>query len=291
MTTKKPEPGGIAASLLGFVLFCALGLVLFVLFFQEHEPAAPPQAPRVRLENAEANFSRLKPLWDQRVISRHEFDQTRTELDSAQAELSRLLAEKQLTLEQLQDALITAPVDGVISRRLVDIGAFVSTGEHLATVYLRDRIEAVFTIPERHMGRVKPGQPVEISVDAYPERAFAAAVTFVSPEVNETTRDFLVKAAVEDTRKVLKPGAFAAAVVTVNELPDRPVIPEEALVATRRGYFVFVVENQTARMRQVEIGLRQVGLVEITRGLGPFEVVIRSGHLQVADGEAVRIIN
>jgi membrane fusion protein (multidrug efflux system) len=71
-------------------------------------------------------------------------------------------------------------------------------------------------------------------------------------------------------------------------LKDRPVIPEEALIPTRTGYMVFVVDkSRRARGQSVEVGLRQPGSVEITKGVKPGDTVIQAGHISVKDGDRV----
>ena len=190
--------------------------------------------------------------------------------------------------ERIEDTRIRAPFPGVLSERLVDPGDLVQPGQALVTLY-RDRgKEAVFRAPGRYAGVVKPGQTAEIGVDAFPDRTFSGRVFFVSPELDPRTRGFQVKAAIEDREDLLKPGMFARVRVIVSRREDRPAVPEEALVALREGYAVFVVEEGRARRRSVQIGLRRVGTVEIVEGLEPGETVVRKGHLQLQDGDLVR---
>ena len=146
-------------------------------------------------------------------------------------------------------------------------GGFLMTGQELATVYQVDPWELEFYLSERHLGQVRRGQEIAVTIAAYPDRPFRGRVDFVAPAVREATRDFLVKATIPNPDGLLKPGAFATALVTVNVREARPVVPEEALVATRLGYLVFTVEGGIARAREVRIGLRQDGMVEIREGL------------------------
>lgn len=245
-------------------------------------------AARARLENARSNHRRLESLWERRVIAKDRWDRVRTELEVARAEVERLRAAVEGVRERIEDTRIRAPFPGVLSERLVDPGDLVQPGQALVTLY-RDRgKEAVFRAPGRYAGVVKPGQTAEIGVDAFPDRTFSGRVFFVSPELDPRTRGFQVKAAIEDPEDLLKPGMFARVRVIVSRREDRPAVPEEALVALREGYAVFVVEEGRARRRSVQIGLRRVGTVEIVEGLEPGETVVRKGHLQLQDGDLVR---
>jgi len=245
-------------------------------------------AARARLENAQADHRRLESLWERRVIAKDRWDRVRTELEVARAEVERLRAAVEVVRERIEDTRIRAPFGGVLSERLVDPGDLVQPGQALVTLY-RDRgKEAVFRAPGRYAGVVKPGQTAEIAVDAFPDRAFSGKVFFVSPELDPRTRRFQVKAAIKDPENVLRPGMFARVRVVVSRRENRPAVPEEALVALREGYAVFVVEEGRAHRRDVEIGLRRVGTVEVVEGLQPGETVVRKGHLRLKDGDPVR---
>jgi membrane fusion protein (multidrug efflux system) len=258
----------------------------------KHELAAGRaalRAARVRLADAERLFQRMQELVARNVANQDELDDTETAYLAAEAEVIRMEAEVELLQARLDDTRLRAPFDGVVSERHVDVGDYVKAGTHLATLYRIAQMEISFALPERFMGRVQPEQAVVIQVAAYADRDFAGQVYFVSPQVDETTRDFLVKATVDNPEGLLKPGAFGTAVVTLEVREQRPVVPEEALVATRAGYIVFVVEDQIARRRMIQIGLRAAGVVEIRAGLQLGERVVRAGQMKLSDGAPVRV--
>jgi membrane fusion protein (multidrug efflux system) len=247
------------------------------------------KAARVRLADAERLFRRMQDLVERGAANQDELDDTETAYLAAQAEFARQEAQVDLIQARLDDTRLVAPFAGIISERTVDVGDFVKAGDYLATLYRISQMEIAFTLPERFIGRVQPGQTVAVSVAAYADRAFAGKVYFVSPQVDESTRDFLVKATLENPEGLLKPGTFGSASVTVAVHEQRPVIPEEALVATREGYIAFAVEEQVARRREVTIGLREAGVVEVRAGLEAGETVVRAGQMSLSDGTPVRI--
>ncbi len=248
------------------------------------------EAAEARQHNAERELARVERLFEQQVATEDVRDQAATDLRAARAEVNRLRSEVNLARERLADARIHAPFDGSIAEALVDEGDYVQAGALLTTLYRTDQLEIDFTLPERHMGRIEPGQPVELAVTAYPDRTFSATTTFVSPSVSERSRDILVKARFDNPNALLKPGTFATALLTVGRR-QALVIPEEALVPTRQGYIVFVVgEDGRAETRRVSIGLRNPGLVQITDGVRRGERVVRTGHLRLAEGSPVEIV-
>lgn len=234
-------------------------------------------------------YKRIQGLFEQGIETQTALDTTEAVYLAAEAEVARTEAEVQLLQARLDDTRIFAPFDGVISEYSVDPGDYVQAGDYLATLHRVSQMEVAFTVPERFMGRVKPAQPVAVTVTAFPEREFPGEVYFVSPQIDKTTRDFLVKARVENPDGLLKPGAFGTAVVTIDVREQVPVVPEKALVATRMGYIVYVVNSHTARRHEVQIGLRETGKVEIRAGLEPGELVVVEGQLSISDGVAVRL--
>ncbi len=255
-----------------------------------HQRAARQAALRaaeITAANARRVFERRQQARERGVFTEEAIEEAEAALETALADRDRLEAEGTLIERELQDMKILAPFAGVVSHREVDRGAHVTVGRVLARLYQLDPLEINFWLPERHHGRLRRGQPVTVTVAAYPEREFAGTVQFVGPAVDPITRQFLVKALVPNEEHDLKPGMFATASVTVGERQDRPVIPDVALVATRRGYMVFVVEDGVAVAREVRTGLRPEGLVEITEGLAVGEQVVREGHLRLSGGEPV----
>ena len=242
------------------------------------------------LTEARAHSRRVERLHATQAISETEYDRATKSLHLAEAVVEGAAAAAQLLREQLRDTRITAPFSGPISESAVDAGDYVQVAEQLATMYALDNVEIAFRLPERYASRVAEGQSVEIDVASYPGRLFMGTLVFVAPAVDERTRDFLVKASVESPDHSLKPGSFATAEVIVQERSERPVVPEEALVPSRAGYHLFIVEDGIAWMRPVQLGLREPGRVEIIEGVVVGEWVVRAGHTMLSDGSRVRDI-
>lgn len=250
------------------------------------------RAARARLDIARSTYHRVQRLREQNVASTDEYDRARTDLDAAIADVEQFEANVALVEEELKDIRLHAPFTGVMSERFIDPGNYVQVGNRLATLYRIDPLEMSFRLPERHLGRVRIGQTVEVMVASRPHDRFEGQVTFIGPAVNEQTRDVLVKARIDNPDTRLTPGSFGTAVVIVAEHHNRPVVPEEAIIPTRTGHSVFVIGDENrARMTRVTIGIRTNGMVEITDGLTGGETVVRTGQLRVNDGRTVEIVN
>lgn len=244
---------------------------------------------RSELDFAERTYERFDRLRKENVVAVEDYDRKRADFLFAQAEVARLEAEVELIGKQIADTRITAPFAGFLSTRMVDIGDMIAPGHPLVKLFSR-QLEIIFTVPERYISQVEYGQHVEIKVDAFPARIFEAKVTFISPEIDQSTRTFTVKAQLNNENGLLKPGGFATAALTVEVLENEPVVPEEALIATRVGYILFVVENEVASQREVTIGLRRPGKAQVIDGVALDELVVVSGHMELDDGDRVQII-
>jgi membrane fusion protein (multidrug efflux system) len=244
-------------------------------------------AARSRASNAERIHERAQTLRTNRQISEGEYEQARTDMQGAQAEVAGLQADIAALREQLADMVIRAPFDGEISSVQVDVGAFVEVGRRIATLYSTDELQMDFSIPERYAGRVSLDQEVEVTVASHPGQRFAAELDFISPSIDEASRTLALRAVVPNPDGRLRPGSFGTARLILERRDDFAVLPEEALIGTRDGFIVFVVEDNRAQRRVVTTGLRESGIVAITEGLAPGEIVVRRGHSRISDGTRV----
>jgi len=223
---------------------------------------------------AKANYERGKSLIKENVISVEEFDQR----ESSFRNLEGLLENRR---EQLEDAFIRAPFEGVLGERMVSPGQYINAGQTLTRLVDLAPIKAEFKVPERFIGQLEMDQSVAITVSPYPNKTFRGKVYFISPEVDESTRTILVKARIPNEDTLLKPGMFANLELTLDVRRGAVVIPESAVFLQGDQKFVYVFqEDGTAGLRPVTTGRRLPGRVEIISGIESGERVIAEGHPQ-----------
>jgi multidrug efflux pump subunit AcrA (membrane-fusion protein) len=146
-------------------------------------------------------------------------------------------------------------------------------------------------VPEKFGPDIRPGQTVEVRVDAYPDRVIGGTVTRVSPTVDVQNRTFQVEIVIPngDPRWAIKSGSFARAEVLVRADPGVPTVPQEAVVSFAGVNKVFVAEGETARAIEVQLGQRDKGWVEVIGPVPSNAKVITSGFSQLVDGSPVSI--
>ena len=113
----------------------------------------------------------------------------------------------------MSDTAVRAPFAGLVAERAVSVGDYVTKGMRVATVVSIDPLRVELTIPEQTIAQIKVGQPVRLTVDAYPGETFPATVRFVSPAVRADQPALTVEAVAPNKDGRLKPGLFATALI------------------------------------------------------------------------------
>ncbi len=258
------------------------GQALFQLRNDEEE--AILQEALAELALAEATYGRRKALVSRNVASEAELERAAAERDVAAARVERVRVD-------LSRMTMRAPFDGVVGALLVAPGEALREQTEMVRIDAIDRLQLLFALPESALRIVRVGAPVNVRVAPYPDDLFPGEVYFVSPSVDAEARRVQVKAWIPNPDQRLRPGLFAEIEAEIANRDDALRIPESALVFGLEGTRVWVVDGEErVAARPVVVGLRQEGLVEITEGLAPGEVVVSSGVHKVSDGELVRAV-
>jgi multidrug efflux pump subunit AcrA (membrane-fusion protein) len=186
-----------------------------------------------------------------------------------------------------QKAPVESPLAGFIGRVYVDRGSSVTVQTPVAMVVDIEAVELLLNVPEKYIAQIKLGQNSELTVDAWPGTTFTGQVTKVSPVIDLETRTTPVEITMPNSGYQLKPGMFARVRLILEERANQPVIIKEAVLGKAPDTYVFVVNNNTATIRNVRLGIREGSDYEITEGLKPGEQVVIMGQQRLHDGAAV----
>jgi membrane fusion protein (multidrug efflux system) len=253
------------------------------------------QQAQAQASIAKTNLARSRELLGQGFVSQAAVDQNAAALEVAEAQVA-------LAQAQLGRMRVLAPFDGMAGIRSVDVGDYVRDGSDIVNLEDMSAMTVAFRLPERYIGRLKVGQPVELAMDAIPGRQFKGRVEALDSQVEETGRAMLVKAQVDNRGAALKPGMFARPRVVFAVREGAVTVPEEALVPIGNRQLLFkVVEGppgpngptRVAQRMEAKLGLRLPGRVEILEGLKPGDVVVTAGHGRLVRSETtpVRVID
>ncbi|HJU84668.1 MAG TPA: efflux RND transporter periplasmic adaptor subunit [Holophagaceae bacterium] len=290
-------------------------------FQAQQQQLASDQA---RLAQAKTDFQRAEANFKAGILAKSDYDQARTALQTAEASA---LASKQRVDQakagvnesrvNLNYATITAPMDGVVTAKRIEIGETAVMGVQnqpgtvLLTVSDMSKVEAEMEVDEASIPNVKVGQEAQVRIDAYPNETFVGQVTEVggSPIVQTNINDaikFKVKVWIKNPPYTIKPGLSAQADIFTGEQPDALAVPIQALVMRdiklkpgeklqpgqpRDEEGVFVMEKGKAKFIPVKTGLLGDLNVEVTSGLKGGETVIQGPNRilrDMKDGDPVR---
>ena len=241
--------------------------------------------------DAEAGLKRRVTVTDQNpgLIPGEEVETWRTRVAVAKSDVAQTKAALNQAKLNLHDAYVRAPSSGILQTRTVQTGAYVETGTVLATLVRRDPLLLRFKVPERDAVRLRAGMKAGFRV-RNSEAQFASKIVHVAESADDSTRLVAVTAEIDDTRdEALRPGTFAEIIVPVSSERTAPVIPQTAIRASDRGFIAYVVENDLAAERILQLGMRTAdGQVEVLSGLKPGERLVIRGAEALRNGAPVK---
>lgn len=244
------------------------------------QAAADLAATVAAFEESRSQFNRSRDLVASQVLSKSQYDQLEATMKANQARVEAARA-------RLEDTYIRAPFTGRTGLRRVSLGTLISPGTVITTLDDLSAIKVDFAVPELYVAELRNGQAVAARTNAWPGRTFSGKVVSVDSRVDPATRAVTVRAVVPNRDGALKPGMF----LTVSLAQDRRValvVPEEALVPEQARQFVYVVAGDKVAKREVTLGRREPGFVQITNGLARGDAVVVEGTLKLRDGAQVR---
>ena len=268
----------------------------------------PPidQTPDVKRAAAELNqvkrgFDRASELSKRQLLSQQALDDADAALRTKQAEYDAALqnaknmaadidasnAAARLAERQLRDANIRAPFDGYVQQRMVSLGELVKEQMPVMQIVRVDPLKVIAEIPEGLAPFVQSGQPVDLQVDAYPDRPFSGKVSRISPSVNQQTRAFPFEALVPNAQALLKPGTFVRVKLTTNHAEDLLTLPYAALQYRYGVNRAFVVTGDTIVGRELKVGDRLGDRIEVLGGVKAGDVVAMTDVDNLTDGMKV----
>jgi membrane fusion protein (multidrug efflux system) len=211
---------------------------------------------------------------------------SQADLESAEASARSREAQLELQRVRLERTTVRAPFSGIVGERLVSVGDYVTTSTRLTTLQTVDPQRVAFQVPERYAERLARDQQVRFTVAAV-AREFVGTVDFVDPVVQVPGRTILIKARVPNPDRALRPGMFVEARLATEVRPEAIVIPEDAILPLGNQSFAWVVADGTATRREVTLGVRTPGFVEITQGVDEGEQVVVGGLQRLFEGAPV----
>lgn len=235
---------------------------------------------RVQLELAQKTEQRLAKLLAVNGISQGEYDTALNQVNSLKADMA-------YTQVLIDKTVLRAPFSGLIGLRQISQGAYVSPTTIIATMQQVNKLKIDFTVPEEYAGIIRKGSVVEVAVEGQGKSRCKAVVIAREPQVNQTTRNLLIRASLSNCSA--NPGTFAKVYFNAGAARKSIMVPTNAIIPDDKNKKLVLVKNGVANYVVVETGVRQEGSVEITSGIADGDSIVVDGVLFARPDKPVKV--
>jgi membrane fusion protein (multidrug efflux system) len=255
-------------------------------------------APDVLQEyrNAKAEYSfkevtrkRYDQLLKEKVVSQQEYDKVEADANQAKARFDNADANQNYTY-------VRAPFAGSLARRFKYPGDFISAptkGGPASPLFIlvnEERLRIAVNAPQKEVGSISVGHPVDIRVDTFPDVIFSGMISRVDALLDEATKTQRVLIDIANADKRLRAGMFASVVMHVRQRDHVPMIPRDALHEAGDKSYVFVVRDGKSKKIAVSVGDTESGFVSVSSpALEPKDELVISGGQALVDGDPVKV--
>jgi membrane fusion protein (multidrug efflux system) len=245
------------------------------------EARADLAAAEAAASDSRSQYKRSQELYQTKALSEAQLDQLQATLLANEARVAAARS-------RLADRVITAPFNGRVGLRNVSLGGLANPGAVITTLDDLSVVKLDFSVPEQFLSTLQPGLTVQARSTAYSDSTFDGRVASVDTRVDPTTRSVAIRALIDNRDGRLRPGMFMT-VKLVRPAGQALMLPEQAIVPENEQHFVYVVADGKAHKREVKIGRRRPGEVEVLQGLTADDGVVVDGTLNLRDGVPVRV--
>jgi len=270
------------------------------------------QHAKANLELAQVDRERTLALHDKNLVARQKLDEVQmrynvakaaydlamnsvrkktweNDIALAEAQVSQAKAALALHEAQLGNLIILSPIKGGVTKRFVDPGTMVKDTTPILALMDLSEMKMVVNVIEREFIHLQKGQPVKITINAFPDRVFSGTIQIITPALDLRSRTAEIQISIPNPDLLLKPGMFGKAEIILRSNPQAVMVPVQSVVTELDRDFVFVLKENKAVRRPVRKGVVRDTAVEILQGLVPGEQVVTAGQASLKDGSDVRL--
>jgi RND family efflux transporter MFP subunit len=227
------------------------------------------ESARAQLALAEKTRATNQTLLKQNFISQNAFDNSESSFNVARGGAKSAEAQVQIARNALKDAVLTAPLSGIVAKRHVQAGEKVNFDTPVVTVVDLGTLELNAMVPAVDVPELRLGMPVDLSIDGFGERRFSGRVERINPATEPGTRAIVVYVGIPNVDGTLKGGMFATGRIALAAAPPVPTLPAGAVRTEAGQSFVWTIDDGRLVRRVVVTGRRddEAGRVEIKTAL------------------------
>jgi len=247
------------------------------------------KAAEAALDLAQAQLTRQQELLAYKATSQSEYDTARANADKAAAQVEEIRA-------LIARKVISAPFDGVLGIRQINVGQYLEAGKAIVSLEMQDPIYVDFAVSQEELRHITLGGKVHVRVSGFADQVFEGEITAINSRFDENTRNILVQATVRNPDGKLRPAMFANVDVLLPEEEGVIAIPSASIVYAPYGDSVYVVKadasgQKVVEQRFVRLGPSRGDQVVIASGLKAGEEVVTSGGFRLRPNAPVAVDN
>ena len=228
-----------------------------IVVLEQGEEQAQLKATQLQWSEHNRELKRLEKLLANKAASKRDYDERKTMRDITLQQIEEMKA-------RVQDRTLKAPFDGTLGIRSISAGALVKPGDVITTIEDTSLIKLDFNIPSVHLSQLKPGVPIEAYSDSIKNVKFNGVIETINNRVDPVTRSILVRAVIENSDNIIKPGMLMKVTLLKNQR-ESLVIPEEAIIQEgEKNYLMIIGDDNIVEKREVKTGVHKEGIIEIT---------------------------
>jgi membrane fusion protein (multidrug efflux system) len=241
----------------------------------------------------ESNYERDRKQFRADAVSAAQVDTDRATFLAAQAQVQGQLAE-------MAEKIVKAPFAGKLGIRQVNLGQYLAAGTEIVSLQELDPLFVDFYLPQQALAQIETGQPVTVSIDAFPGKTFPGTISAINSVVDTATRTIQIRAEVPNSSLLLRPGMFATVTITVGAAAHLVTLPQTAITYNPYGDTVYLLHDGQdhagkpaliANQTFVQVGDTRGDQVAILKGVSPGDRVVTAGQLKLHNGSTVTVNN
>jgi len=262
---------------------------------------------RLNYENTKKNFQDIKTLYDQKAVTQNDYEKMELGLKMAEQQVNQSSAAVSLASASWSDATITAPIDGTVIMKAVEMGDLMTSSQAMKTSPLMiiaklDVMKLDVYVPEKYLLYMRKGQKCRIRVDAY-DHVFSGEIDQVGEMLDAVAKTLKVTILIPNEalsykegtvthqmERPLKVGMFARVDILLEKRTAVATVPVDAIIHRDGFDFVFVHKDGKVSLRLIKVGVTEDKLAEVVAGLTEKEQVVVLGQRALFDGQSVRLM-
>lgn len=277
---------------------------------------AAQKSAQIQYDDAKKYYTRVNSLYQAGAVSKQEFEDAESKFNSAEialnsantklqilkdksapqsieaaaAQVRQAQATADLSSTQVSNTIITAPIDGIVAAKNINVGEMASSAVTAVSVMNSKTLTAEVYVPDSIVKKVNKGDSVSVKVNALEDKKFNGIVESVSPGTDEKTKLYTIKVTIDNKDGLIKADMFTKVAFVVEKKENANIVPKEALIVENGVQYVFVVENGVVKKKVVKPGIYSDTLVDVGDSLKVKEKVIVEGQSFLNEGEKVNFV-